>query len=229
MNSLKPMMQDVNAAKKFDFRNSFDSNERGMVSARDFTLADLEKARAESFEKGKKEGAVEARASIEHATATALGAIGSRLGELRQDMDAVQQALETEALEAVLSIACKLVPHYAEAHGVSEIEGIVRECLTAVYDEPRVVIRAKDAILDHIKLRLDELIASSGFGGKIVLFADPTLGDTDCRIEWADGGTERDTKRLWQEIEDNITRFLGRLPGPADAESPAEETQNIQL
>jgi hypothetical protein len=36
--------------------------------------------------------------------------------------------------------------------------------------------------------------------------------DTDCRVEWADGGAERDVGRMWQQIE--------RLGQQAAAEQP---------
>lgn len=202
------------SAKRFNFKNSFDIGERGMAAARDFTMADMEKARADGFAEGKAAGAEEQRATIEQAAATALSRIGERLGALGAEMEALKARTETEALEAVLTIARKLVPHYAEAHGLAEIEGMVRDCLSAVYDEPRVVIRAQDAVLDHVKSRLEELISASGFGGKAVLFADQSLGAADCRVEWADGGAERDVERLWQEIDANISRFLGREPKP---------------
>lgn len=203
-------MANLDMAKKFDFSNSFDSNERGMVAARDFTLADMERAKGEAFEEGRAAGAAEQRAASEHASAVALDAISARLRDLFGHLDALRSNIESEALEAVFAITQKLVPHFVEKHGTEEIEGLVRECLSSVYDEPRVVIRAHDAILDHIKSRLEDLVSTSGFGGKVVLFADPTIGPQDCRIEWADGGTERNAARLWQDIEATIARALGR-------------------
>ncbi|MFM2130505.1 MAG: flagellar assembly protein FliH [Pseudomonadota bacterium] len=203
-------MANPQMARKFDFSNSFESNERGMVAARDFTLADIESARAEAFKEGVAAGAEEQRAATEHLAAESLQAIGQRLGDLRGHLDGLRNEIESQALEAVLVISRKLLPHFVEKHGTEEIEGLVRDCLSAVYDEPRVVIRAQDSVLDHVKARLEDLIASSGFSGKVVLLADHAIGLEDCRIEWADGGTERSTSRLWQDIETTIARALGR-------------------
>lgn len=203
-------MSSLQAAKKFDFSNSFDANERGMVAARDFTLADLERAKKEAFEQGRLAGIQQQSETIDQSVAVAAEAIAARLHELGESIAQLRGESEAEAMEAVLAIAQKLVPHYVREHGTEEIAGIVRDCLGAVYDEPRVVIRAQDSVLDQLKGRLDELIAASGFGGKVVLFADPALSPHDCRIEWADGGTERNSQRLWQEIEATILRALGR-------------------
>lgn len=220
-------MTKMSVAKKFDFSNSFDGGERGMVSARDFTLADIEKARAEAYEEGKAAGATQERATIEQASADALATIGKRLEALAGDLAHLRTEIETEALQAVLNITRKLVPHYAKAHGLEEIEGMVRECLTAVYDEPRVVIRAHESVLEHLKPRLDNVITSTGFGGKVVLFVDESLSESDCRVEWADGGAERDIARLWQEVESSISRFLAREAptGTAEITGPADHSQ----
>lgn len=206
-------MTTMTAAKKYDFANSFDTNERGLIAARDFTLADMEKARAEGFEAGHAAGAATERASIEHAAANALARIDTGLSMLMTELTAAKERLERESLETVLQIARKLMPHYVKMHGIAEIEGIVRDCLNAVYEEPRIVIRARETILAHLNDRLDALLGSSGFNGKVVMFADPALPEDHCRVEWADGGAERDISRLWREIEENISRFLDHEPG----------------
>lgn len=217
-------MTSADAVKRFDFSNSFDTNERGVVAARDFTADDVAKARADAFAEGKEAGAKEERGRIESTVATTLQAVGQRLGVLADETAALRAEIEAEALDAVLTIARKLVPHYAKTHGLEEMEGVIRDCLTAVYDEPRIVVRAHDSVLDHVKNQLDTLIAQSGFSGKVVLFADQTLSPGDCRVEWADGGAERDVSRLWQEVDETISRFLGREPG-SDA-GPAPDAGN---
>ncbi len=40
-------------------------------------------------------------------------------------------------------------------------------------------------------------------------------------IEWADGGAERDSDRLWHEIDQIITRTIGPLQPAADTAEPA--------
>lgn len=219
----------MSVAKKFDFTNSFDAGDRGMVAARDFTLADMEKARAEAYEKGVAAGKAHERATIEQASATALATVAKRLATLSGELTTLKTTIENEALEAVLGITRKLVPHYAKIHGLDEVEGMTRECLTAVYDEPRVVIRAHEAVLDHIKSRLDDLIASTGFGGKVVLFTDESLAESDCRVEWADGGAERDVARLWHDVEQSISRFLDRDSRTGTASSPSRPTTASNL
>jgi len=207
-------MSETDAVKRYNFRNSFDANDQGVTAARDFTAEDMDKARAEAFAEGRAAGSAEERASIEQAAAGSLKQIGDRLTALAGATEALKAEIETEALDAVLTIARKLVPHYAKTHGLEEMEGVIRECLSTVYDEPRIVVRAEESVLDHIKSRLDDMITASGFTGKVVLFTDQALKPGDCRVEWADGGTERDVEHLWQSVDETISRFLGRNPDP---------------
>ena len=54
-----------------------------------------------------------------------------------------------------------------------------------------------------------------GFGGRLLLIADEGLGPGDCRLEWADGGIERQAQRTWVEIEQRIARSLAALSAGA--------------
>jgi hypothetical protein len=38
------------------------------------------------------------------------------------------------------------------------------------------------------------------------------VGDGDAKVEWADGGVERNTQLVWQEIGDIIERFVAAGP-----------------
>ena len=59
------------------------------------------------------------------------------------------------------------------------------------------MLRVNDALFDALQRRLAAIAQANGYAGKIVLLADDALAPGDGRIEWADGGAERDTRRLW--------------------------------
>ena len=65
------------------------------------------------------------------------------------------------------------------------------------------------------------LAASTGFPGKLVILGDESLAGSDCRVEWADGGAERDTARTWQEIEAAVALACARIENPEPAQPPA--------
>jgi flagellar assembly protein FliH len=57
--------------------------------------------------------------------------------------------------------------------------------------------------------KIDTIATRRGFAGKVVLLAETSVAPGDCRIEWADGGVERDSARLWRDIDLAVARLLG--------------------
>ena len=199
-------------AKRFVFDNYFDTNEKGVTVARDFTVEDLDQARLEGFEEGKALGRGEAQASINQQVADALANASRAFQALQQGMEGLKREVETDALRTVTMIVSKIVPYYANKHGLGEVEALVHDCLAAAYDEPRIVVRAHGSILGPLTDHLDQLTASSGFNGNVVALEDPSLSPGDCRVEWADGGAERETERVWESINSALARFTGEAP-----------------
>jgi len=90
-----------------------------------------------------------------------------------------------------------------------------------LHDEPRLVIRVADAMLDPVTTRLTALAEQQGHTAKLVFIADATLAPADCRIEWADGGAERDIARLWGDIDRAVANAL-RSTSPSAPRTPPE-------
>jgi flagellar assembly protein FliH len=107
-----------------------------------------------------------------------------------------------------MAIVKKLFPALAARDGIAEIEGILTQCLGSQKQEPRLVAYVSAAQLDALQGRLAELTAANGFEGRVVLIGDDKMADSDCRVEWADGGVERDSNQIWRTIEDAINRYL---------------------
>lgn len=212
------------AAKRFVFDNYFDTNEKGVTVARDFTVEDLERARLDGFEEGKASGREEAQASINQQVADALANASRAFQALQQGMEGLKQEIEMDALRTVSMIVGKIVPFYASKHGLEEVEALVHDCLAAAYDEPRVVVRAHGSILGPLTDHLDQVTTASGFNGNVVALEDPSLSPGDCRVEWADGGAERDVERVWESINSTLVRFTGEstptLPEPIGDDKP---------
>ena len=84
--------------------------------------------------------------------------------------------------------------------------GVLHRVLVA--NDIRLVAYVPNDLLDPLNERVATISAARGFEGRVVLIGDPELADSDCRIEWADGGLERDTRRLWSDIEAALDRCL---------------------
>ncbi|MFO0997598.1 MAG: FliH/SctL family protein [Alphaproteobacteria bacterium] len=213
----------MTANAKFLFDVNFE--ERGPGERREPRFSEAELAAAE--ERGRDRGAAEARTEAEHKTAQALTMIAAQIRSLAEAQRESAAKAERTAIEIAAAIMRKVMPSYAEHHGLAEIESTVKACLARVPDEPRVVVRAPESLLDHLQSRMAEIAASAGFPGGIALLADQRLGPADCRVEWADGGADRDTARLWADIDAALARALTR-PIESAHPSAAHESNAYQ-
>ena len=212
-------------SEKFLFDTPFEVEDPGGDAVRPvrkppppkFDEEDLERARAEGHEAGKKSGAQEAMQSIEQKISQTMNAVSAQLNGLSQAQVESHERQSREALEVALTVVRKIFPRLAGRHGLDEVESVVCDCLERLRDEPRIVIRVADAVLDQVQARIGELAARAGFEGKIVYLAQDGLNPGDVRVEWADGGAERDSERLWREIE----QITGRVAGPDTPEATA--------
>jgi flagellar assembly protein FliH len=207
----------MSAARKFLFDISFDAPVTEPPQAApdaapaDPSAAALETARAEGFAEGKEVGLMEAAARDERRLGEAVERLASGVADLVADTARQAAAHEREAAQLAATIARKLVPELARRHGLGEIEALVIECLRSVQAEPRLVLRVPEVLFGPAKERLSDLTDAAGYGGKVVLLADAALAATDCRVEWADGGIERDCERTWRDIDAAISRALDTI------------------
>jgi flagellar assembly protein FliH len=184
-----------------------------------FKSADL----LQAHEDGYADGFANGKAAAEAAATARLSATLERLADQLEYI--VQSAVDTAArqregvIEIGAAIARKLLPDLSRRQGTAEAEAMMSAVITELIDEPRMVIRVADEDLDALSERIDAVAQRRGFAGKVVLLAEPTVAAGDCRIEWADGGVERDSARLWNDIDQAVVRLLGAGGHAADASS----------
>jgi flagellar assembly protein FliH len=221
----------VNASKapeKFLFETSFGQDQEAALKKTAeappepaYFDHDLAQARADGMAAGKEAGRREALQSVESAAAEALTAIGRHLPTLKESVTAMQERQLRAAVDVSAAMVRKFLPRMAQDNGLREIEAVVRDAMTRLRDEPRIVIRVCDALLDTVKARVGTLAGDTGFEGKIVFLAEEGMGPSDVRVEWADGGAERDTARIWQDIGEAIRHITSTPLGSSDTAPPA--------
>ena len=216
-------------AQRFTFETSFDHVENPSARRpleRRYTPAELAAAReasqAEGYAAGEADALAAAAQSAAAKTADSLARIGEGVAALLAAQDAARLDTERNALTALQAIIAKLLPGLAARDPLTEVETFARSCLHEIIDEPRVVLRVPAGLYDAMRERLEPIAAASGYGGRIVLLADDTLTAGDARIEWADGGAERDLAR---QIDDIAARLAGHAdPTTVPSANSSEET-----
>lgn len=189
-----------------------------------FSKAELDAAREAGVAAGRAAALAEAAQSNEARIAASLSNMALGLKVILAARQRYAEDAQRGALETLRALLAKALPALCRKAPLAEIEAMVVECLREAFDEPRVVLRVADGVFEAMQPRLEAVVAASGFAGKIVLLADAALAPGDARVEWADGGAERDTRRLMHDIDEALARALDSIPVPGT--SPPEENGN---
>ena len=192
-----------------------------------FSEDELRAARDAAYAQGINDGRAEAASAHEQQLSGGLEKLSTALIAATEHSAAIEERLLQDGLRSAIAILRKLFPRLAQRNALGEVQALVGECLTRLRQEPRIVIRVPDSLLEPIKGTLDNLSEQTGFEGRLVLIADDNLGSSDVRVEWADGGAERDCERSWQEIEKIVSRAArsAGLSGKEEAAVPSPEPQ----
>ncbi|MGF1630233.1 MAG: hypothetical protein ACFCUT_12245 [Kiloniellaceae bacterium] len=219
--------------EKFLFDTNFDAEQSAKAKAAaaaqaaveeppapTFGEEELEAARRAAFAEGQAAGFADAEASHAKRLALAVESLPPLFAQLAQEAAAETDERRRDTLDAALTVVRKLFPQLARRNGLEEAHAVIEQCLERLRDEPRVVIRCADEDLDALRVQIEQSAAKGGYEGKLVFLADERLAPGDLRVEWADGGAERDQASLWKEIDAVIARTMT----PADARGPAPGT-----
>ena len=223
----------MTAVTKFLFDTSFDDVPLVLQIEEEvaptFSETEVNAARDEGFARGKNEGIRESAGAIERQISDTLGTVDERLTHLISDQEQSNAANAGDAVTVAMTIVRKIFPHLNRRHALDEVEGLVEQSMEKIVNEPRVTIHVGAALYDSLNQRLTAIVSKAGYGEKVVLRADSTLLEGDCLIEWAEGGAERNTTAMWQEIDEIIERNLGASEPAADRieTQPDEATASV--
>lgn len=176
-----------------------------------FSTEEIEAAKLAAYAEGEAAGRNAAYGEHQQNIEQALQAIAGMLGQIAGAQEQARVAARKEATELAAAIARKLAGRLIARQPQDQIEALVLRCMDDMRDEPRLVVRAAESIVQLLDQRVDQLVAQSGFGGKVVLVPDDTMAPTDCRIDWADGSAERHQAALEQEVDQAVERYVAGL------------------
>ncbi len=199
----------MNAPAKYLFEVDFTP---GAKAANTVPLSEhktkLAEAEARGYASGFAAAQAEARAETTRRLSLALETLSQGLNEVAQRLGAVEGRLEAEAVDVAVAVARKLAPELLAREPFAEISALVTDCLRHLTTAPHVVVRVGDGVYPQARECLDEVARNLGFSGRLVVLAEPDLGEDDCRIEWADGGMTRDRAAIETTINETVGRYL---------------------
>jgi len=201
----------MGAATKFLFDTDFAKGEGKPVepaitiAEHTLILAEREAAAQRSgYEAAQKDAAVESNRRM----ADALERIAAGLAVANEALQAIEARLESEAVEVAVAVARKLAPALLAREPFAEISALASDCFRQLTAAPHIAVRVNDALYATAKEKLDDIVRTQSFEGRLVVLAEPDIAVGDCRIEWADGGINRDTAAADAAINAAVSGYV---------------------
>ena len=176
-----------------------------------FSEEELTLAREQAYDQGRQAGHQEAAQSLEQMTGMALATAAHHLQALGAAQAADAEELARQGAAIATAMVRKLHPEFARRFGLAEIEAAVLDCLSHLDRTPKVTIKVAPQMAEAVKEKVEGLAERAAFDGKLGVVGDPSLAPGDCRVEWGDGGAERDQSRAWALIDQAVEAALGDL------------------
>lgn len=186
-----------------------------------FSAEELHGARMAAYADGETTGLQTAMGSIDSKIARALEQIGAQLPSLQQDREQVVHSVSEEAARLAHAMVARMFPELARRYGLTEIQAVISDCIEQAIDQPRIIIRLHPDLAPVISEKAEHMAMMAGYAGRLSVLPEATLGPSDIRLEWGDGGAERLISRAWADISDIVGRAVTHLAEtvPSDQDS----------
>jgi flagellar assembly protein FliH len=188
-----------------DFASGAERKQTIALTEHALKLAEAEKA---ARERGYADAQRDAKIEADRRIAAVLDRIAQGITETGGKLAEIETRLECEAVEVAVAVARKLAPALVEREPFDEISALASDCFRQLVTAPHIAVRVSDGLYAAARERLEDIVRARGFEGRLVVLAESDIGPGDCRIEWADGGIDRDSARVDAAIGEAVARYL---------------------
>jgi flagellar assembly protein FliH len=189
-----------------DFSAPAKSRERAATAAE--IAQKVADAEARAYRNGYDAAQREAKAESDRRAALALEEISLTIKTIAARFSGIEARMETEAVDVAVSVARKLCGELIAREPLGEITALVSDCFSHLVSTPHIVVRINDALYEGAREKIERLAAQNGFQGRLVILAEPSIANGDCRIEWADGGMVLERATIEAKIEELVGRYM---------------------
>jgi flagellar assembly protein FliH len=179
--------------------------------------AKLAETEAAAYQRGYAVGQRAAEAETGRRIAATFERIAAGIEQATGALKAIEARLECEAVEVAAAVARKLSASLIEREPLAEISTLAGDCFRELVAAPHIVVRVNEGLFAIAREKIDGIARAHGFGGRLVVLGEPNIAIGDCRIEWADGGVNRDSGIAARVIGEAVARYISARRNFADA------------
>lgn len=214
-------LDDLNHQDRLSYAGSAELNINKKVVP---TFSEAELAAASA--KAKQEGYQESLNSLEAESQKIITLLLEKLDTLVS----AEAALEKHFQEQSFSFSChlfeKLFPEISASHQVPAIENFVKENIHQLMDKTQLTIFVPTETHEVLSKRLISSFEDKGYKNTVLVEADDTLKEIECRIEWSKGGIEKKISHLWDKFYESFPP--AKLPEESTASQLSESRNDTE-
>lgn len=156
---------------------------REAMAERRLTPEDVEAARKDGYENGKKD----ALAQAEREAAAALQSLADAASAIVTRLDAESRAMREEAAHVAILAAKKIAGAALDRFGADHAAAAIEAAMDALRHQPRLVVKLHAEIAEALRPRVEEMCATHAYASAVLVRADGALKPGEVVIDWTDG------------------------------------------
>lgn len=130
--------------------------------------------------------------------------INTRLMMLAAGTDERKSEQENQMLDIMKAALHKLIPGLEAEKSKEIVNNFLKENFAHFKGEDRLAFYFNPQTLPYVQENIARLANIHDFEGKISLHKDAQMGVSDCRVEWENGGVERNSDKMLEKIDKTL-------------------------
>lgn len=155
------------------------------------------KARTEGYEAGYQQAKSE---QLEEQNRL-LSEINNRLMMLSADMSSQTKDVDNQVIALSRDVIHKLVPVLAKSQAEKLVKAFLEKNFAQFKNENKLAFYFHPQALSFVQEEIARLANIHDYEGKISLHKDETMQLSDCRVEWENGGVERNSAQMLNKAD----------------------------
>jgi len=169
-----------------------------------WTAKEVEQIRSDAYN----EGLQSAQAKAAEQAAQAFDRIAASCTDLHERLRHAALEHKTQAADLSFTIGRKLAGAALDQFGEETVRQVIAESLIHIADEPAIQITVPAPLRDSFLASLGDVKQQLNITAEITVEGSDDLAASDCILKWTNGGMERSTEEIEQEIDRIINERL---------------------
>jgi flagellar biosynthesis/type III secretory pathway protein FliH len=205
----------------YPFNTKFDGSithlsggDAGQNSRLLYSEDDMKRIEAQAYElgynKGKIQGIHEGGQNLqEHINQSIVSLLENISGKIDQSFKSIEE-VEFQVNQVSLCVAQKIIekimPSYADKYGYENLQNLIKDVLSSLFDKQQIKIKVSPHNYDEIKSHFNDISVRQGH--EITVEESAEVKAYDCAVEWEGGGASISHSKLSSQIVKILDKHL---------------------